>query len=260
MNSEIEKIQNKTYSISYGKVFNESWNLFTKLIGVGALAVMIFSLSSFLVNFLLERITGFNNVTNEFMMDIQGIQDPNVLLYELQDFYMANLNSILVTRLGTEFIMLLAFPLAGGFMLVCREMDKNGAFNMGTLFEGFKPQYWGRLMVLAIIYFFVSKIATAFFILPGIYIWVAAVIACPMVMFTNANGIQAFSTSIKLINKNWFTVFQILFVASLIGVAGYLLCFVGRVVSYPLVLVTVYMLYKHIVGFEDDAIEEIGHS
>lgn len=260
MNSDIEKIRNKNYSISYGKVFNESWNLFTKLIGVGALAVVIYSLSSFLVNFLLERITGFNNVTNEFMMDIQGIQDPNVLLYELQDFYMGNLNSILVTRLGTEFIMLLAFPLAGGFMLVCREMDKNGAFNMGTLFEGFKPQYWGRLMVLAIIYFFVSKIATAFFILPGIYIWVAAVIACPIVMFTNANGIQAFSTSIKLINKNWFTVFQILFVASLIGVAGYLLCFVGRIVSYPLVLVTVYMLYKHIVGFEDDAIEEIGDS
>ncbi len=260
MNSEIEKIQNKNYSISYGKVFNESWNLFTKLIGVGALAVVIYSFSSFLVNFLLERITGFNNVTNEFMMDIQGIQDPNVLLYELQDFYMGNLNSILITRLGTEFIMLLAFPLAGGFMLVCREMDKNGAFNMGTLFEGFKPQYWGRLMVLAIIYFFVSKIATAFFILPGVYIWVAAVIACPIVMFTNANGVQAFSTSIKLINKNWFTVFQILFVASLIGVAGYLLCFVGRIVSYPLVLVTVYMLYKHIVGFEDDVIEEIGHS
>ncbi len=260
MNSEIEKIQNKNYSIKYSVVFNESWNLFTKLIGVGALAVILYSFASFLVSFLLESITGFRNVTNEFMMEIQGMQDPNALLYELQDFYMMNLNSILITRLGTEFLMLLAFPLAGGFMLVCRETDKNGAFNMGTLFEGFKPQYWSRLMVLAIIYFFVSKIATAFLILPGIYIWVAAVIACPIVMFTNASGVQAFTTSIKLVNKNWFTVFQILFVASLIGVAGYLLCFIGRIVTYPLVLVTVYMLYKHIVGFNDDKIDEIGHS
>ncbi len=260
MNSEIEKIQNKNYSIKYSVVFNESWNLFTKLIGVGALAVILYSFASFLVSFLLESITGFRNVTNEFMMDIQGMQDPNAMIYEFQDFYMENLNSILITRLGTEFIMLLAFPLAGGFMMVCREMDKTGAFNMGTLFEGFKPQYWARLMVLAVIYFFISKLATAFLLLPGIYIWVAAAIACPIVMFTNASGVQAFTTSIKLVNKNWFTVFQILFVASLIGVAGYLLCFVGRIVTYPLVLVTVYMLYKHIVGFEDDQIEEIGHS
>ena len=105
-----------------------------------------------------------------------------------------------------------------------------------------------------------SKIATAFFLFPGIYIWVAAVIACPIVMFTNASGIQAFTTSMKLVNKNWFTVFQILFVASLIGFAGYLLCFVGRIVTYPLVLVTVYMLYKLIVGFDENQIEEIGHS
>lgn len=260
MNSEIEKIQNKEYSIKYGVVFNESWNLFTKLIGVGALAVILYSFASFLVNFLLESITGFRNVTNEFMMDIQGIQDPNVLLYEVQDFYMEHMNTLLITRLGTEFVMLLAFPLAGGFMMVCRELDKNGAFNIGTLFEGFKPQYWSRLMVLAVIYFFISKIATVFFVLPGIYIWVAAVIACPIVMFTNASGVQAFTTSIKLVNKNWFTVFQILFVASLIGIAGYLLCLVGRIVTYPLVLVTVYMLYKHIVGFQENEIEEIGHS
>ena len=260
MNPEIESIQEKNNSISYSRVFSESWSLYTKLIGVGVLAVVIYSIASFFVSFLLESITGFRNVTNEFMMDIQGIQDPNVLLYEFQDFYMEHLNTLLVTRLGTEFIMLLAFPLAGGFMLVCREMDKNGAFNMGTLFEGFRPQYWGRLMVLAVIYFFISKIAPMLFLLPGIYIWVAAVIACPIVMFTNASGIQAFTTSIKLVNKNWFTVFQILFVASLIGVAGYLICFVGRIVTYPLVLVTVYMLYKHMVGFNDEKIDEIGHS
>jgi len=258
MNSEIENIQNKDYTLSYSRVFNESWNLFTKLIGAGALVVVIFCLFSFVVSFLLESITGVRSVTNEFIMDIQGIQDTNVMFYKFRDFYTNNLNALLVTRLGTEFIMLLAFPLAGGFMLVCREMDKNGAFNMGTLFEGFKPQYWGRLMVLAIIYFIVSKIATALFILPGIYIWVAAVIACPIVMFTGASGLQAFTSSIKLVNKNWFTVFQILFVASLIGVAGYLLCGIGRIVTYPLVLVTVYMLYKHIVGFQEDEISKIG--
>lgn len=156
--------------------------------------------------------------------------------------------------------MLLAFPLAGGFMLVCREMDREGVANIGTLFLGFKSEYWGRLMTLAVIYFFVSNVATALFLIPGIYIWVAAVIACPLVMFNKMNGLEAFTTSIKMVNKKWFTVFQILLVASLIGLAGYLLCFVGRVVSYPFVLVTVYTLYKYIVGFQEDEISEIGEN
>lgn len=260
MRTDINSIQDRNYKIQYSSVFGEAWNLYTKVLGVGALAVVIYGLASYLVARVIGQITGFSFVEKELEERLMGVSDFNVMVYEMQDFYMENMNVFISTSLISSLIMLLSFPLAGGFMLVCREMDKNGVFNIGTLFEGFKSQYWGRLMVLAIVYFVISKIATMFFILPGIYIWVAAVIACPIVMFTNANGIEALTTSVKLVHKNWFTVFQILFVASLIGVAGYLLCVVGRIVTYPLVLVTVYMLYKHMVGFPDNEIEKIGHS
>lgn len=255
MNTNLDQ---KNYSLNFGEIFNEAWNLFTKTIGMGILAVIIYLIASGLIGLVIESLTGFNAVTQGFAEDIQGISNPESMLYKLQEFYTENLNLILVSRLTTELILLLAFPLAAGFILVCREMDQKGYAGISTLFSTFKPEYWGRLMVLAVVYFVVSKIATMFFILPGIYVWTAACIACPFVLFKNMNGVEAFTSSIKMVNKKWFDVFKLLFVASLIGVSGYLLCGIGRIATYPFVLVMVYMLYKNMVGFDEDEISEIG--
>lgn len=258
MNSDFNSIGQKPKKINFGEVFNESWNLFSKVVGIGALAVAIFGIASIVVSQVLGAITGLNYVQKEFQEQISGISDPDLLILEVQNFYMDNMNPFITTSLLTSLIMILAFPLAGGFMLVCREADKNGAANIGTLFEGFKPQYWGRLIVLGLIYFIISKIAFIFFVIPGIYVWVAAAIACPFVMFTNLSGIDALKASFKMVNQNWFTVFQVLLVASIIGLVGYLLCLVGRLVSYPFVLISIYMLYKHMIGFNNQDISKIG--
>ena len=77
-------------------------------------------------------------------------------------------------------------------------------------------------------------------------------------MFTNLSGIDALKASFKVVNQNWFTVFQVLLVASIIGLVGYLLCLVGRLVSYPFVLISIYMLYKHMIGFNNQDISKIG--
>lgn len=252
MNEDFEKIQSKNNELRYSVVFNEAWALYTKLIGVGALVVMLYVASSILVSYFVETSTGFGALSNAFMAEIQGMTNLNSVLQEVQDFYKENLSLAVITRLTTDFILLLAFPLAGGFMFVCREMETKGVAALGTVFSGFKPEYWGRLMLLALLYFFISKIAFLFFFLPGIYVWVGAVIACPLIMFTNQSAWSAFKNSFNLVNKNWIAVFQLLFVATLIGLAGYLLCFAGRIISYPFVLVMVYMLYKHLVGFETE--------
>lgn len=258
MNSNYDQFDSLPKRLNFADVINDSWNLFVKVLGIGALAVVIHGIASFMVSQVLGKVTGLNYAQNELGENLENVADFNVIALELQSFYMDNLNALITTSLLSSLIMILAFPLAGGFMLVCREADQNGAANLGTLFQGFKPQYWGRLMVLGLVYFVLSKVLLALFVIPGIYIWVAAVIACPFVMFTNASGIQSLQNSIKLVNKSWFNVFQIILVASLIGFAGYLICFVGRVVSYPFVLVTVYMLYKHMVGFENKDISKIG--
>ncbi|MFA5620293.1 MAG: hypothetical protein WDA08_08320 [Weeksellaceae bacterium] len=260
MEFEKENLLDRNYSLDFNKVINESWNLFTKVIGIGALAVLIYGFSSILLNQVTSTMTGLNLKNQVLLEDIQGSDDMQVIISKTQDFYSENLVSISSNAGLVQLILILAFPLAGGFMLVCREMETKGMANISTLFAGFKPQYWSRLMALGLIYFFISKIALLFFILPGIYIWAAACIACPLVMFHQMSGWEAFKTSISLVNKNWFSVFKLLFVASLFGLMGYLACGIGRVFTYPLVLVTIYIMYKHIIGFPNDQIEEIGHS
>ena len=257
MNSEIQTHKTND-SLHFNSVFNESWNLFTKTLGFGVLAVVLYLIASGMVGFMIESITGFNMISQEFSEDIQGMSNPNTLFYKMQDFYMNNLNIIMVSRLLTEFILLLTFPLAAGFIMVCREFDQYGYSAIKTLFIGFKPEYWGRIMVLALVYFILSKIALTLFILPGIYLWVAACIACPFVLFKGMRGIEALKASLHTVNQNWFSVFKLLLAASLIGISGYLLCGIGRIFTYPFVLVMVYMLYKNMVGFEEDEITEIG--
>lgn len=258
MKNKLESIVRNGYGVNFNEVFKQSWDLYTKVLGVGVLAVVMYAGSSFLLGFLVESLTGMKAISNELSQSMEGVQDPNTMMSLVRSFYLDNWQILTFSRLIVDLVMILAFPLAGGFMLVCREADKSGTINISLLFEGFKPQYWSRLIVLGISYFILSKIALILFVLPGIYVWVAGVIACPIVMFSNLNGIEALKMSFRIINKNWANVFVILFVASLIGFLGYLLCGIGRIATYPFVLVTVYMLYKHIVGFTDDEISEIG--
>lgn len=249
---------NREYTLDFNTALNDSWQLFSKTLGIGALGVMIYGVASMLVGQVIGSVTGLQNGYIGISEEMQGVKDLDVLIQVMGDFYRDNLGTIFGSQIIAQLLLILAFPIAGGFMLVCREIDRGGQANINTLFVGFKPHYWSRLILLGIIYFILSKIGLMLFVVPGIYIWVAAVIACPFIMFSDLNAVDALKASVSLVNKNWFTVFKILFVASLFGVVGYLVCFVGRVFTYPFVLVTVYTLYKHIIGFNDNEISEIG--
>lgn len=249
----------KRENLVFRDVFNESMQLYTKLLGLGAATVLIYVVASAMIGFFFESITGLSQLSQELTEDLRNSSDFESIWEKSMSFYRDNLWLTVGTRLGTDLIMILSFPLAGGFLLVCREMDKTGSASASTLFEGFKPIYWANLIVLAFVYFVLSKIGTMLFLIPGIYIWVAAVLGCPFVMFQRKSGLEALKSSVNLINRDWFKVFQILLVATLFGWLGYLLCGIGRIVTYPFVFVTVYMLYKHIVGFQDDQISKIGN-
>lgn len=248
----------KREKLIFGDVFSETQQLYWKLLGVGALTVFIYLFASVAVSVVFESITGLKNLTEGFTEEISQSRDINRIWQKTLSFYSENTSVVLLTRFGTDLILLLSFPLAGGFMLACRQMDKEGYASVSTIFEGFKPEYWSRLMVLAFAYYVLSKIGMFFLVIPGIYIWVAAVLGCPFVMFGGKSGIDALKSSVELVNKDWFTVFKILLIATIIGWIGYLLCGIGRAVTYPFVFVSIYIMYKHMVGFTDDSISDIG--
>lgn len=240
---------NPADGFNFHNVIKEAYELYPRIIGTGALTVMLYAMVSGIVNLMIEQITGFNLLSVAFMEDLQQTKKPELMVEKTIDFYRNNMNVTLLTRFSTEIIMLLSFPLAGGFMLACRELEEKGMTNLSTVFKAFKSYYWTRLIVLAVLYFILSKIGLMLFLIPGIYIWAAAVLACPFVMFTDSNGIQALQKSVRVVNKKWLTVFNILLFSSVIGLSGYLLCGIGRVFTYPFVLTAIYIMYKKLVGF-----------
>lgn len=258
MKENLKDIQDKSYSLNVSDILSQSWDLYKRVIGIGALAVLIYVFAAWAISYTINIVTGMSAISAGLLEQMQGMGDMERMAESMQDFYLNNWVITLGSQFLSELVMVLFFPLAGGFMLVCREAEQSGYVSAGSLFKGFNTKYWSRLIVLALIYFVLSKVAAVFFIIPAIWLWAAAAIACPIVMFTDEGSWDSFVTSIKLVNKNWFNVFLILLVASLFGLLGYLLFCIGRIFTYPYVLVTIYILYKNIVGFKDDEIDEIG--
>ncbi|MFV0304860.1 MAG: hypothetical protein ACK5IC_05215 [Moheibacter sp.] len=90
MNSKQNELLNKNYDLKYSVVFNDAWSLFTRMLGIGVLTVALYGIASWIVGYFIQTITKFNATYNEFLMDIQGMEDPNALMYKLQDFYTEN--------------------------------------------------------------------------------------------------------------------------------------------------------------------------
>jgi len=55
-------------------------------------------------------------------------------------------------------------------------------------------------------------------------------------------------TSRKVVKKHWWSVFGLLFVCSLVNLAGLLACFVGVLFTVPIVLGAIMFAYEDLFG------------
>ncbi len=61
------------------------------------------------------------------------------------------------------------------------------------------------------------------------------------------------SVSFKLGHKKWLLAFGLIIVSSLLSqIVGMLLCFVGVLITAPFVYHPVYLIYKNVIGFENE--------
>lgn len=102
------------------------------------------------------------------------------------------------------------------------------------------PEVWGyfrfyffRVLGSGILIFFMLVIATMLCLIPGIYMIPVSYLIIPIIVIENSSFSYAFNKSFRLIKNNWWLVFGVIFIMSLIvGVAG-------SIVSIPITLITV---------------------
>ncbi|MFI5139851.1 MAG: hypothetical protein ACHQIM_18660 [Sphingobacteriales bacterium] len=97
---------------------------------------------------------------------------------------------------------------------------------------GYFRFYFFRVLGSGILIFFLIAVGFVLCIIPGIYMMVVCYLIIPTIVIENSSFSYAFNKSFRLIKNNWWLVFGVVFIMSLIvGIAS-------SIVSMPITLVT----------------------
>jgi len=133
-----------------------------------------------------------------------------------------------------------------GIYIVAFQIVRDRPTDFSDFFKGFNRTL--QILLLAIISGFLIGLATLCFILPGIYLAVAYMLALPLLLDKNLDFWPAMETSRKLVTKKWFSFFGFSLVLGLINIAGLLLIGIGFLVTFPWTVCSTVAAYDDIVG------------
>jgi len=113
-------------------------------------------------------------------------------------------------------------------------------------FDGFRR--FTDIVAVSLVANLISSVGLLCLILPGIYLMVAYTFASMFVIFLNTDLSTALRLSRKVIHRNWWNMFGLFLVASIIGISGTILCGVGISFTLPIMHCTLYVAFEDIVG------------
>lgn len=242
----LEKIS-KAPSLDFSTIFSDSIELFKKTWIQGFLLV-IFSLLVMLPLIIIMYIPLFGIMIAQAE---SGNPDPeafNAFFAGLSIFY------FLFFIIGMLVLGTISLALKAAFFRIIKKLDFDEEVQTSDFFYFLKGKYLGKLFVLMLASFFISVIATLLCVLPLIYVIV------PMsffVMFFAFNPDMSVNDIIKasfaLGNKKWLLAFGLIIVSSILAqIIGTLLCFIGVFFTAAFVYHPVYLIYKNVVGFDNE--------
>lgn len=140
----------------------------------------------------------------------------------------------------------ISVPLGVGFVIVARKIYHREPYDFNNFFDGF--QYFGQLILAAILVGISVMLGFILLIIPGIYLAVALSWTDMTIIFQKLDATDAMSISRKVISKNWFMLFAFYLVCFLVILAGFLALIVGLFVAIPVVSIASYIVYEKVIG------------
>jgi len=135
--------------------------------------------------------------------------------------------------------------MAGAFMLALRRsLEQPVAFDQ--LFD-----YYGSMLVPIFILALITSVATSIgfvlLVLPGIYLSVALSLALPLKVEKGMSTVDCLSTSIRLVNAEFLTVFAMAILAGLAIMLGFV-TIIGWIWTVPLAVMVFAITYRQLAG------------
>ena len=240
-----EKIQN-AMALDFGTIFSESIELFKKTWVQGFL-LQIFNLVIALpfIIILYVPLIGFVLANAE-----NGYDDSETL-----SAFFAGMSILYILFLIVGIFVLGAIQVAlnAAFFRIMKKLDHNEPTTTNDFFYFLKGKYLSKALILMIVSILISIPAVILCYIPFIYVIV------PMSYFSfffafnpDLSVGDIVKASFGLGNKKWLISFGLLIVSSLLAqIVGLLLCLVGVFFTAAFVYHPTYLIYKHVIGFDE---------
>ena len=248
--TEIQRRIQNAKDLDFGTIFNQSIELFKQVWVQGLVTVllnMILAIPLVMLIYIPLIFTG--------MMDVYAntydSYDPYYSQPDISPVAMVLMFVLyLIAMLGMG---VLGLGLKSAFYRICKMKDLE---QMGKedYFYFFKKPYLGKTIKLGLAYIGITLVATLLCVLPMIYAVVPLTYMFVVYAFNPDKSVsEIIKISFDLGNKKWLLTFGLIFVSGLLaGIVGFIMCFVGVYVTMSFTFLPPYLIYKEVVGFEDD--------
>src|SRR5690554_6531760 len=239
LNTLLEKIENSK-TLDFGDIFNNSIELFKKVWVQGL--IMILLMMVILIPLYLIMYLPFIGIG---VLDMDAYQYNNDIspILMIPFFIMIFVFSIVA--------MVLSFGMKASFYRICKMKDLNEA-GSDDYFYYLKKPYLGKVIVLSLMTFGISLLATLLCFLPIIYVMVPVTLINVIFAFNpDLSASDIVKAGFKLGNKKWLLTFGLIFISSILAqMVGMLMCLIGIFVTVSFSYLPAYFVYKGSVGFE----------
>jgi uncharacterized membrane protein len=160
-------------------------------------------------------------------------------------FYIVGI--ILVTVAGQFTGGLLMGPLMVGFIMGAQKKMKGEQAGIGDIFSlGFSK--FVPALIAMIVIGLAGFIGMIILIIPGILVMFFTSLTFFVLAEKNIDGIAAIKESFALVKANWKRVLIVMIVASIVAQIGTVACIVGVLVTGPMAMVMLIIMYNEIKG------------
>ena len=240
LNILLEKID-RSKTLDFGDIFSNSIELFKKVWVQGLimmLLMMVILIPFYLVMYLPFIGMGFLD------MDAYSYNNDISPILMIPFFIMIFVFSIVA--------MVISFGMKASFYRICKMKDLNEA-GSDDYFYYLKKPYLGKVIVLSLMTFGISLLATLLCFLPIIYVMVPITLINVIFAFNpDLSASDIIKAGFRLGNKKWLITFGLIVISAILAeLVGLLMCFVGIFVTASFSYIPAYFVYKESVGFQN---------
>jgi len=234
----IEKGVSGQYDFSISGVMSEAWSLVsgTKATMAGGMAVMYAVMLG-----LMMALGVVSAILVPLMIGAGPPENPNALM-----------GIAMVFEVITQIIvMAVSYPFTAALMVIGIRRSAGLPISFSMIFSCFNRAF--SLLALNILLFIIVTIGFLLLVIPGIYLFVAYIMAMPLLVEKDMSVWQALETSRKAVSKKWFKIFGLLLMLFLIMMVSMIPLGIGLIWTIPFGFIAVGILYREMFGVEATA-------